>query len=50
MIDTDDLHSRAKSVVLTDAGVRHAQALFERYFGADDERPSPDRSAKPAAE
>jgi hypothetical protein len=27
---------KAKSVLLTDAGVQKAQALFERYFGVDD--------------
>ena len=29
---------KAKSVVLTDAGVGHANALFDRYFSTDDER------------
>jgi Domain of unknown function (DUF6429) len=36
----DNPVGKAKSVVLTEAGVRHAQELFERYFGTDDARRS----------
>jgi hypothetical protein len=32
---SDPVH-KAKSVVLTAAGVEQAHALFERYFGVDD--------------
>ncbi len=28
---------KAKSVMLTEAGLRQAQALFERYFGTEDD-------------
>jgi hypothetical protein len=31
---------KAKSVVLTDAAVRQAHALLERYFGVDNAHPS----------
>ena len=29
---------KAKSVVLTEEGIRQAEALFEKHFGADDKK------------